>query len=285
MRHSSDASCRYMHFHNCLEIGYCYCGGERLSVNDEEHFIFGGDAMMTLPYTPHRSDKFNPHDSDRAYCEYLYIDAFRLLTDLFPEGVPRHFLFDRDRPGMPRIFRDCESPEITSLIRDILHELRLKPANYKECVKGLTLALLMRLSRRMPDEKAGSSSNTQQIYTLFPAISYLNNSFADRIKVDNLHQLCYISATHFRRLFSSVMGCSPLEYLQHLRINKACDLLYSTDSILNIALAVGFDSISSFNRQFIKATGMTPSGWRKQRLAAEQESIPIFPYDISASAE
>ena len=71
MRHSSDASCRYMHFHNCLEIGYCYCGGERLSVNDEEHFIFGGDAMMTLPYTPHRSDKFNPHDSDRAYCEYL----------------------------------------------------------------------------------------------------------------------------------------------------------------------------------------------------------------------
>ena len=77
------------------------------------------------------------------------------------------------------------------------------------------------------------------------------------------------------------MGCSPLEYIHRLRINRACDLLLSTnDSILDISLAVGFDSVSSFNRQFIQATGLAPSKWRKERMHARSELMPADPYDV-----
>ena len=78
------------------------------------------------------------------------------------------------------------------------------------------------------------------------------------------------------------MGCSPLEYIHRLRINRACDLLLSTtDSILSISLAVGFDSVSSFNRQFIQATGLPPSKWRCKHMQARSELMPTAPYDAA----
>jgi len=59
------------------------------------------------------------------------------------------------------------------------------------------------------------------------------------------------------------MGRSPLEYLNTVRINKACYLLRSTEnSILNISEDVGFHSISSFNRYFSRMIGMSPREYR-----------------------
>ena len=73
----------------------------------------------------------------------------------------------------------------------------------------------------------------------------------------------------------------PLDYLNNTRVSKACGLLRSTEeSILNISEMVGFRSVSSLNRYFLKIMRMSPRDYRKQmRLSADDaENRSILEY-------
>lgn len=64
-------------------------------------------------------------------------------------------------------------------------------------------------------------------------------------------------------------GVNLSQFVNEHRIRDACVLLRDTDqSILQIALAVGFASKSNFNREFQRVVGQTPSGWRAGQSAA-----------------
>ena len=76
------------------------------------------------------------------------------------------------------------------------------------------------------------------------------------------------------------MGVSPLEYVNNTRIMNACKLLRSTEtSILDISESIGFHSVSSFNRFFIKIMKVPPREYRKQMILADKkESQSILEY-------
>ena len=114
--------------------------------------------------------------------------------------------------------------------------------------------------------------------------------------IEHLASLCHWSPTHFRRVFHEIMGVPPLDYLNNTRVSKACGLLRSTEeSILNISEMVGFRSVSSLNRYFLKIMRMSPRDYRKQmRLSADDaENRSILEYsgwmyplsDLSPSAK
>ena len=98
--------------------------------------------------------------------------------------------------------------------------------------------------------------------------------------MDKLAGLCHLSQTHFRRLFLSIMGTTPLQYVIQIRIRQACILLNTTsEPITSIAQAVGIASISSFNRNFQQVMGVTPQQYRQsgKPIRARQKSY-ILPY-------
>lgn len=267
---------RYMHFHNCLEILYCCQGRGRIYIEDEELEFGEGDVALVQSYSAHISRPA----SDDNYCEYLYFDPDALLHNFYPDGLPCAKLFDSSKDNTSCVISAREYPTIARRVAEILAELSQQKCNWRDCVKGLVLALMMELTRVLSARKPREHRNGN-IVSIFPAIKYINDNYAEHIHAESLHELCFMSATHFRRLFGAVMGLSPLEYIHRLRISRACDLLLSSnDSILSISLAVGFDSVSSFNRQFIQATGMAPSKWRRERMQARSELMPTAPYDV-----
>ena len=84
---------------------------------------------------------------------------------------------------------------------------------------------------------------------------------------------CHISTSHFRRLFKQMLGWSPLDYLQMVRIERACALLYGDQySVTDIGMKVGYSSPSSFSRQFRRIYGVSPSQWR-QKMRREENPI------------
>ena len=268
---------RFMHFHNCIEMAYCHTGGGELYMEAQSYAYGAGDALLILPYNAHITRDF----AEGGRVEYLYFDPSALLRKFYPDGLPCMALFESSAVNPCCVIRGAEHPRITGRVAEILDELRAREPNYRDCVKGLVLALMMELARIISAQQPGGERDGS-IMSIFPAIKYINDNYAEHINANSLHQKCYLSATHFRRLFGAVMGCSPLEYIHRLRINRACDLLLSTtDSILSISLAVGFDSVSSFNRQFIQATGMPPSKWRCKHMQARSELMPIAPYDAA----
>lgn len=82
--------------------------------------------------------------------------------------------------------------------------------------------------------------------------------------VEKLAQLAYISRSQFAARFQEVMGITPIQYLYNWRMEKAYELLKTTQlSILDIAEQCGYTSEAAFSKVFKRYTGINPGVVRK----------------------
>lgn len=82
------------------------------------------------------------------------------------------------------------------------------------------------------------------------------------------------SAFQFHRQFSSAVGETPRRHVERLRLERAAYRLAVTDAkIVDIALAVGFDSHEAFSRAFRRWSGRSPKAWRQAARAAQIERL------------
>ena len=101
---------------------------------------------------------------------------------------------------------------------------------------------------------------TEKASKIRPALEYIANNYNQNIKNDVLANLCNLSTVYFRKLFTEIMGNSPISYVHELRIKKAKEMLKSDyGSITDIAESLGYLNIYDFSRTFKKYTGVSPS--------------------------
>lgn len=95
-------------------------------------------------------------------------------------------------------------------------------------------------------------------------IAYMNSHFSEKIIIDDLAKQAARSSGHFSKVFKSVTGMTPMEYLSMVRIQKARNLLINTmKSITEIALECGFNTSSYFSSCFLEKYKTTPSAFRQ----------------------
>lgn len=106
--------------------------------------------------------------------------------------------------------------------------------------------------------KRGESSR------ILPAIRYIEEHCTERIYIEEIAKLCFISQSQLRRLFEREVGMSPLEFKNHKRMELAINMLkYTYSRVGEIADSVGFENIYVFSRVFTKHFGMSPLQYRK----------------------
>lgn len=98
--------------------------------------------------------------------------------------------------------------------------------------------------------------------------------------MEELADICHLSETHFRRLFLSAMGMSPLHFLNETRIRHACTALSATNApVTVIAESVGMPSSASFNRNFQQIVGMSPRAYRASASPPSlEQNREVLPY-------
>ena len=159
-----------------------------------------------------------------------------------------------------------EVPELSKLVQMILDEMREKNDLYRESVRGMALTLLIMIARLnsemiMPEGIRHKNGFDQ----VRPALEYIRENYALPMKIAEIAAVCHMSESHFRRLFEENISMTPVEYLNQLRVKKACDLIKKTGySMEEIAVKVGFTTTSTFNRNFKRITGTSPYQWKKQ---------------------
>ena len=94
-----------------------------------------------------------------------------------------------------------------------------------------------------------------------PAIDYIHKNYTEElINMQHLSELCGMSYEYFRRLFHQFYGCSPVKYINDLKLSRAKELLSCRlYSVSEAGLLSGFSDFSHFSRFFKKNTGVTPS--------------------------
>jgi AraC-like DNA-binding protein len=104
------------------------------------------------------------------------------------------------------------------------------------------------------------------------AVDALLHRYAEDLTVEALASELAMSPRHFERCFKQAIGASPKKFLIEVRIGAGKELLRtSKHSVVEIALAVGFNTASHFSETFQRLTGQTPSDYRRvARQPAEQ---------------
>lgn len=264
-----------LHFHNLLEIGYCHYGDGDLVIEDDL-YRFGAGMISCIPANFLHVTR---SDTDvRAFWEYIYINPEDILRQW---GKSTQEIRDiMEAVGKKSFFIKAEeNPMIVTMIRAIFEEMQQKGAHYRECVRGIAYALLFEIARfngREAWQTIGKGVSLQ----LESAIEYVEKNYPNDFKIADLANECHMSETHFRRIFQEKMNMTPVEYVNFVRVRKACELIDKTDiSMEEVAEKVGFITPSTFNRNFRRIIGTSPYQWKKR---PDNHEGKLLEYKISA---
>ena len=108
------------------------------------------------------------------------------------------------------------------------------------------------------------------------AIKYINDNYGSDIKVEQIAAELGIDRKYLRNLFAEHMGMSTMDYLMKTRMNRAMELLTSSDaSVSIIANSVGYKDVLCFSKAFKNYTGVSPTEYRgaPKRPAPKRQEI------------
>jgi transcriptional regulator GlxA family with amidase domain len=92
---------------------------------------------------------------------------------------------------------------------------------------------------------------------------HIQSHYNELLNISVLAALAYMSERTFLRQFTLATTIKPIQYIQKVRVQKACELLESTtQSFEQIALNIGYDDVNSFRKVFMKIIGLTPSAFK-----------------------
>lgn len=140
-----------------------------------------------------------------------------------------------------------------------MQRLALADGDREEAAYELAgLALQLDRSALMPDRV--SPRNRRRVLAV---VVHLESHFNQPWSLHALANLAQLSSYHFLRVFKSVVGQSPAQYILHARLRAAAThLLSSRAPVSQVALQAGFNDISHFNACFRRQFGTSPMRWR-----------------------
>lgn len=265
-----------LHFHNFLEIGYCEYGSGEMIFEDVT-YPYQADNFTIIPSRyPHTTNSIS---GTKSKWQYLFIDVRGILKSLYTD--PRKLkVMDNiiELINKEALFLDAnKNKSIADNIKRIMNILSHQKIFYEEEAHASIISLLIKIARKIEnksEENIESFSKSEALGRVSElvnkAIEYISNNYTKDIKVSELATYLYISEVHLRRVFDKYMSVGVLEYINLVRISEACKLLKNTTKSINeIAINCGFNDISTFNRNFKKIVGLSPSKWRRNLQSYE----------------
>ena len=247
-----------LHFHDTLELGVCSEGQGVCRVEDREYPFCEGDVQVIFPFQNHLSRSEGGRQSKWYWVNLDPLDV--LGTWGAPElGLLEQML--REKMGLCGILDRKKYPFLCELVRHVVlpgEETRRFVSLY---------ALIVELAKVSSGLPKLSLSPERHFSRLLPAIEQMQSRLEEDLStgVPAMAEACGLSCAQFRRDFLASMGCSPQQYTLNCRMQKAQRLLLLTDrKITDIALAVGYQDASGFNRCFREHFGVSPRQLRQR---------------------
>lgn len=150
---------------------------------------------------------------------------------------------------------------LPNLFAELNHAWTGKRTGYLIKCRSMIMEILYAIIREV--ELSGYNSSHAHIIERIANI--IQSNYKNTYSINDLSRLSGLSSSHFRLLFKRITGFSVTDYQNHIKINKAKDLLLSREcNVTEAALAIGFNDIYYFSRLFKKVTGVNPSNYLKK---------------------
>ncbi|MBQ7906934.1 MAG: helix-turn-helix transcriptional regulator [Clostridia bacterium] len=225
-----------MHLHNSFELLYVSRGEVLVTVDEVEHSIKAGEAILILP------NRIHGYRTPKESKSTLFIFASNYINTFYQRVRGKSplrpvFLLDEDIVNELKVARD------TLLLKSLLYKVAYVQMSQTEFV-----------------ERKNKGADTYGRILTFISQHYTENITAK----DIAHQLGY-DHRYVTSLIKKGLRSTFRRLLNEYRISHAQYLL-STEpkTISQIAYECGYDSLCSFNRNFKEITGITPKEFREK---------------------
>jgi AraC family transcriptional regulator len=139
------------------------------------------------------------------------------------------------------------------------------PEEFQELALRLAGVVCATLNEERPASRRSPTPRDER--RIAAALRRIESQQGARLSLEALAAEAAVSPFHFLRIFEQVVGVTPGEYMLSTRLRHAAvRLRRSNEPIAAVALDCGFDDLSTFNRQFRRATGLPPGAYRAQRV-------------------
>lgn len=258
-----------VHWHPELEFIYVEKGPIDLQIGTKHLTLAEGTACF-IP-------------SGQLHGAYPSGDApFRLHAMVFHINLLRSFGYDWIESNYIEVINHFSSfhpilllpdsndgKEILKNLETIIDAYEDRSPSFEMKIKGhlfLLFAEMLKKQVRNNFEQITQKDLTKTVL-LKTVLQYIDSNYKERITVEDLASQIQMSEGHFSRFFKAAVRMTPMEYINSIRINKACTLLKKTDrQILDIAMDVGFNNQSYFIRLFKKQRGCTPKEYKRESI-------------------
>jgi len=246
----------FLHFHSCLERGVCVSGRGSCIVDGREYPFSAGDVQVVFPFQNHLN---RSEGSESSRWHWINVDPIRQLGKWGVPGLPHLQKLLETQMSLCGIIDRQRYPFIAELIKRVT-----LPGE-----KNRRFACLYALIEELAEASRGlpllSLRPGRQFTRLEPAIKLVHAALekGESPTVAAMADACALSPAPFRRAFHLALGQSPQQYIISSQMRKAEHLLlYSDLSVTQIALAVGYQDVSGFNRKFLQTFGTSPRAYR-----------------------
>lgn len=124
----------------------------------------------------------------------------------------------------------------------------------------------MNLTQRADYAEIKKMTINQRVYSLHvqKAIDYIEKNITEDLSLDQVVDYLKLNKTYFCKLFKENTGKTFSQYVNQVRIEYSKKLLEDTNmSILDVALAVGYNNSNYFHKAFKERLGITPYNYRQ----------------------
>ena len=247
------------HLHKSFEFLYVLEGGVTAQVEEQEYPLEAGDCLMVTPYQLHA---YSTPEYSRCLVVVFagsYVDSFQRMIANREAESPVFHLQEGLRLYLESVLlSEPEDNGDAVLAIPKPERLTLKACLYAVCAEFIAQT---QLKERPRDNRL-----------IFEILSYVENHFTQDISLYTLSDALGYDYRYLSRLFNQTLKISFKTLVNQYRCDRAKALIASTDETLaEVALTSGFQSIRSFNRVFKQTTGVMPSQIRRSERIEQSQ--------------
>lgn len=247
-----------LHCHADFEFVLVTKGSMDYYANGVKTELHEGDGIFTNSGRVHYARL--PEDKDCWFTSILFHPGLLCSSGLLEKEHVQPLIANS---CFPYLKLDGKDPVFQDLL-SCLHDLARHPIcpETRMQVQSDIFAVFYRLESFCPKGPA-ANVQSESLSAFQKMLNYVQEQYAENISLKDICQAGSVGKTVCCALFSRYGGQSPMHYVQTFRLEKACQLLLSERSILQISLETGFSSAGYFSQCFRKRFGMSPKEWRE----------------------
>ncbi len=263
LEHGFPNSLVRWHCHEDYELHLIVATRGKLFVGDYIGEFSPGHLVLTGPRLPHNWISENVPESKTPLRDMIVQFAHEPL-EIAAKNIPEMReilpLLDRSTYGIEFFDLGEQAEQFFLRLREAAGVQRL--AEFLQFLSTLARSSNYRLLSSVKMQSFEDDATLAKINMVLNAIT---ENYDHALSAESMAEQLSMSLSKFSRFFRKATGNSFTDFVNRIRINKACELLMNTDHyVTNVCYEVGFNNVANFNRRFMEIKGVTPKEFRRK---------------------